>query len=293
MPPRRLFGAFLAAAFVVSLGVAFISAYLSPKCVRELRVWASQVRADVVTNIIQPGRFTAVERGLVFHIRERQPNGLLLGIFVDDQRDPNEESTFLADRGEIIEDEKGTYLVMDDGSVQRHRPDQRDPTIVHFDRYAFDLSRLSGGAQAGQYLVRELYLWQLAAPAPDDPVMRRDPAQFRAEFHDRVAAPLYPLAFAIIAFAYLGAPSTTRQSRVVAITSAVAAVAAMRVLGFISIIFGITAPAALVLQYVGFLTLGVLGLIAISRGVVIQPPTAIVNWLANALERLMRRYAAS
>ena len=38
-------------------------------------LWLTEVRADVVTNIVQPGRFTTVESGLTIHIRERLPNG--------------------------------------------------------------------------------------------------------------------------------------------------------------------------------------------------------------------------
>ena len=68
--------------------VALISAYVAPKGLRELRRWATEVRADLVTNIVQPGRFITIERGLTFHIRERRPNGQLLGIFVDDRAQP-------------------------------------------------------------------------------------------------------------------------------------------------------------------------------------------------------------
>src|SRR3954464_10840303 len=57
MSPWRLFLSFLAAAGVVSLMVGFISAYLAPKGLRELRNWIVEVRADLVTNIVQPGRF--------------------------------------------------------------------------------------------------------------------------------------------------------------------------------------------------------------------------------------------
>ena len=58
MPPRVLFRPFLAAGIAVSLLVALISAYLSPWGLRELRLWATEVRADLVGNVIQPGRFT-------------------------------------------------------------------------------------------------------------------------------------------------------------------------------------------------------------------------------------------
>ena len=37
---------------------------------------STEVRADLVANIVQPGRFTSIEHGLAFYIRERRPNGL-------------------------------------------------------------------------------------------------------------------------------------------------------------------------------------------------------------------------
>src|SRR5689334_4725449 len=147
MSPWLLFRPFFSSALVVSLLVAVLTAYVSPRCLRELRIWATEVRADLVTNIVQPGRFTTIEHGLTFHIRERRPNGQLLGIFVDDRRDPNEHSTFLAEQGEIVKNHNGTFLVLENGSVQRASTGQRDPTIVVFERYAFDLSRLTGGVQ--------------------------------------------------------------------------------------------------------------------------------------------------
>ncbi|MGA7609459.1 MAG: LptF/LptG family permease, partial [Xanthobacteraceae bacterium] len=54
MSPWLLFRAFFGAAVLVSVLVLFVSAYLSPECLRILRRWATEVRADVVANIVQP-----------------------------------------------------------------------------------------------------------------------------------------------------------------------------------------------------------------------------------------------
>jgi lipopolysaccharide export system permease protein len=300
MSPWRLFRAFFAAAIVVSVGVAILAAYVSPKCIRDLRRWAADVRADVVANIVQPGRFTTIERGLTFHIRERQTDGLLVGIFVDDLRDPNERATFLAEQGEIVKSDRGTFLVLENGSVQRHPTDQRDPTIVVFDRYAFDLSHFaggspetSGGGQELTYNVSERYVWELLAPNPRDASYTKDPGQFAAELNDRLAAPLYPLAFMVITYAYLGAPRTTRQSRGMSLAFAITGVALVRFAGFASTVFGVKFPPALALQYVALFTALGLGLSAISRGAIIEPPAFITNTVAMLTERLSRRFAPS
>jgi lipopolysaccharide export system permease protein len=287
--PWRLFVPFLLAALVVSFLVGLIGAYLGPKGLRELRTWAAQLRADLVTTIVKPGRFTTIERGLTFHIRERLPNGQLLGILIDDARDPKQRSTFLAERGEILETQSGTFLVLEAGSVQRREETRRDPVIVEFDRNAFDLSHFSSGAEGRSLTPRERYLWELTAPDPEDALFKAQPGAFRAELHDRLAAPLYPLAFAVLAYAFRGTPATTRQSRAFALGVAVAAVAALRFAGFGSTIFSAQNPSAIAFLYVSIVLGFAVGLLFIWRGMTVEPPKAITTMVAALSARFARQ----
>src|ERR1035438_8306 len=79
MSPWLLFRAFLAVAIVVSLLVTVISAYLSPKGMRMLRDWLTEVSADVVTNLVQPGRFVSIENGVTTRIRELTDRNSVVG----------------------------------------------------------------------------------------------------------------------------------------------------------------------------------------------------------------------
>jgi len=292
MSPWVLFRAFMAAALVVSLLVGAISAYFAPKGLRMLRDWLTEVRANVVSSIVQPGRFTPIENGVTIHIRERRPNGQLAGIFLDDRRNPNERITVLSENGELLDNDSGTYLVLQKGIVQRQETGQRDPAMVVFDRYAFDLSQFAGGAQSAKYSIRERYLWQLLFPDAKDPSYVEQPGQFRAELHDRLMAPLYPLAFVVIAYAYLGAPRTTRQSRTLSMLGAVGGVALLRLIGFASTVFGAAIPWVLALQYLTLAAAVGAGLYVIRRGLIIEPPAFISDWLAALTERLGRRFVA-
>jgi lipopolysaccharide export system permease protein len=291
MSPWVLFRAFLSVAVVVSILVTAISAYGAPKGLRMLRDWLTEVRANVVSTIVQPGRFTSIESGVTIHIRERRANGELVGIFLDDRRDPNERRTVLAENGELIDNDNGTFLVLQQGTVQRHELKERDPAMVKFDRYAFDLSQFSGGPQAVKYSIRERYLWQLLFPDPKDPFLLEQPGPVRAELHDRLIAPLYPLAFVVIAFAYLGAPRTTRQSRTLSMVGAVGGVGLLRLIGFTSTVFGATVPAMLVLQYVAVAAAVGGGLWIIRTGVILEPPAFLMNWIAMVTERISQRLA--
>jgi lipopolysaccharide export system permease protein len=293
MSPWVLFRAFMAVAIVVSIMVTAISAYFAPKGLRMLRDWLTEVRANVVSTIVQPGRFTSIEAGVTIHIRERRNNGQLVGIFLDDRRDPAERRTVLAENGELVDNDNGTFLVLQQGTVQRHEVKERDPAMVKFDRYAFDLSQFSGGPQAVKYSIRERYLWQLMFPDPKDPFLVEQPGPFRAELHDRLIAPLYPLAFVVIAFAYLGAPRTTRQSRTLSMVGAVGGVGVLRLIGFTSTVFGATVPIMLLLQYVAVAAAIGGGLFVIRRGVILEPPAFLMNWIAALAERISQRFATT
>ncbi|HEY5166638.1 MAG TPA: LPS export ABC transporter permease LptF [Pseudolabrys sp.] len=291
MSPWFLFRAFMSAAIVVSLIVCVVSAYFAPKGLRMLRDWLTEVRANVVSTIVQPGRFTSIENGVTIHIRERRNNGQLLGIFLDDRRNPNERITVLSEFGDLLDNDNGTFLVLQKGIVQRHELKERDPAMVVFDRYAFDLSQFAGGPQAVKYSIRERYLWQLLFPDPKDQFYIEQPGQFRAELHDRLVAPLYPIAFMVIAFAYLGAPRTTRQSRTLSMVGAIGGVALLRLIGFTSTVFGATVPWMLSLQYVAIVVAFAFGIIVIRRGLILEPPAFLTNWYAALTERLSRRLA--
>jgi lipopolysaccharide export system permease protein len=136
------------------------------------------------------------------------------------------------------------------------------------------------------------YLWQLFAPEPRDASSPQKRAEIRAEIFDRLMAPLYPLVFAVIAFAYLGAPRTTRESRTSAMAGAVGGILLVRLVGFTSTIVGVNYPAFLSVQFIvaGIATIG--GLYAIRRGVGIEPPAFVKGWL-NALSARISRHTAA
>jgi lipopolysaccharide export system permease protein len=213
-------------------------------------------------------------------------------LFLDDRRNPRDRATFLAEQGTIVKNESGTFLVLENGSVQRQEAGNRDPTMVLFDRYAFDLSKFASSPQTTQYGVREQFLWDLISPDPNDAIYKTQPGQYWAELHDRITAPVYPLAFVIIAYTYLGPPRTTRQSRGLSVASTIVAVSTVRLIGFAATVFSVHYAFAAIIQYLVLALATGLGLYAIGKGVVIEPPAFIAN-IANALAERMARRAAT
>ena len=287
--PFRLFRPFFYATCVVALMVAFIGAYLAPDGMRRIKQWDAEITADVLTNILQPGRFAQLDQNLTIRIRERLPGGVLGGIFVDDRRDPQERVTIIADHGTVLKNESGSYLVLEDGNLERFEVGKRDPALVAFGRYAFDMSKFSQSRDV-TLGIRERYLWELIWPKEDDPIYQQLSGQFRAELHDRFMAPIYPFAFAALTFAFLGAPRTTRQSRNFSIGSSVFAVFGLRMVGFACSVVTVKNPLAAVVQY--FMLFGGIGIgiWMILGGVVVEPPAALMEQINRNNERIARLF---
>jgi len=294
MRPWQIFRPFLYATIVVSLGVTFISAYLAPDGLRRLKRWDTEITADILSNILQPGRFTQLDANLTVRIRERRPGGQLVGIFVDDRRDPKERISIIAQHGTVLKNDKGSFLVLEDGNLQRFEAGKRDPALVAFGRYAFDMSKYASSSNQNiSYTVRERFLWELMFPPKDDPVYKKLPGQFRAELHDRLLAPIYPFVFVALTFAFLGAPRTTRQSRSFAMTSAVLAVTIVRIAGFACSVLAVSSPIAVIVQYSMLLFVAGISAWMIAGGKVIEAPVSVMEILTRWAARFNRPLATS
>jgi lipopolysaccharide export system permease protein len=277
---------------LVAVFVAYISAFLAPWLQRQMTQEIARVRTDVVSNIVRPGAFTSVDRGLIFHIREKRGENQFQGVFIDDTRTPDERITIVAEYGQIVNRGDSAFLIMRDGNIERRRAKERDPAIVVFDQYAFDLTRLTPAPQVNVGL-REKYIWELAFPAADDPVLKLSPSQFRVEFHERIYAPLYPLAFGIIAFAILGFPRTTRQSRAVSMFAVITAVAVLRLGGFAGTAIAVSTPAMLAVVYAMIALAIGLGSYVIWRGIPIDLDEKLnVGIMVRASVSVIERIAA-
>ena len=233
-PIWRIGAPLLALASLVSIGILLANVFLTPASMRALRDFVTQVRADLISQVLQPGRFSSPENGLTFHIRDRSLNGDLLGLLVHDERDDKQVMSYLAERGRIITNDEGSYLVMLDGYVHRYNAEDKDKNvqIVAFDQNMLDLSEFAPKDTTSKDVrPREMYFSDLVSPDMNDKATQRGYGQIRGELHDRLATPLYPLVFAFIAIALLGHARTTRESRWGQILTAFGIALGLRVAG--------------------------------------------------------------
>jgi lipopolysaccharide export system permease protein len=231
----RIGASLIALGSIVCIAILLANLFLTPASARLMRSFVAQVRTDLISQVLQPGRFSSPDNGLTFHIRDRTLNGDLLGLLVHDERDPKRVMSYLAERGRIITNADGAYLVMFDGNVQSFSAEDADQgaRIVGFDQYMLDLSEFDSADDSGKDLrPRERSLSELLYPNPNDGVVKHNPGQLRQELHDRFATPLYPLLFAFLAVAVLGHARTTRESRWAQILLAFGIAVGLRIVGF-------------------------------------------------------------
>jgi lipopolysaccharide export system permease protein len=232
MPPGRLLRPFFLLSILVMAFVAIISLWAMPTSFRSIRDLITKIRADVLTRIIREGQFTTLDQGFVFHYRERGPGGALMGIFIQDRRDAERINTYIAESGITVENGAQSFLILEKGSLQRQSKGDRDPAIVQFERYAIDLAQFGSEGIGAPLKPREWLTGELLRMDRSDKYVAANYGRFRAELHDRFTGPLYAIVMALIAFACLGQPRTTRQGRGYAIGLAIVLSAAVRAAGF-------------------------------------------------------------
>jgi lipopolysaccharide export system permease protein len=283
----------LVLATLVMFGVAASHHVVAPASLSGLRALVARVHADVIATLVQDGGFRSVEDGLTMHIRDKAPDGSFRDIFVSDDRDPDESLQYSASRGMLLERAGGSFLVLQDGDLIRENRLKNENNVVDFQTYALDLSQLGAPNAAALYRARERSTFYLLEPEPTDQFSQQHPQSVSAEIHDRTSAPLYTLAFALIAIAYLGRPRTNRQDRSFAVVAVVLICLALRTAGFAAVAQADAYPAAIVFMYaipIGGIAFGVYATMRDARlripGVVERAWDAAVR----AVEGVRRRF---
>lgn len=234
--PHRLTRPFIVLTVATALIVSWMTLSVMPAGFRALRDLITLIRADFVANVVKEGQFVALDSGVTFHYREKSGDALV-GIFMQDRRDVNQPSIYIAERGRTVDVDGNSFLMLERGTIQRENK-QDTTSIISFERYALNLSALSGdptgGAGEGDgdkviYKPRERSTWALLNQDQNEGYYKLQEGRFRAELHNRLSAPLYPIAFMLIAFAAIGEARTTRQGRAVSIQAAVLIVSATRI----------------------------------------------------------------
>ena len=116
----RLLAPYFVLGTMVFAAVLTANLFVLPPSERLFNDYISQIKADVLSQVLQPGEFTDLERGLTFHMRARDPeNSDLLGVVVRDEREATGTKTVVAERGQVWTDARPRP----DGPSRRPNPE--------------------------------------------------------------------------------------------------------------------------------------------------------------------------
>ena len=161
------------------------------------------LRSSATGVLLQEGQFTQIGRGLTAYVRARSPQGELLGLIVHDRRNPEKVITILAERGALVQGDDGLPTVlMFNGTREQVGAGSNRLSLLSFDNYAMQFADGSDSEDDRVRDARERSTRELFSVGQDQvtPVQFR---QFRVEGHTRFSAPLYHVAFALVAAAAL------------------------------------------------------------------------------------------
>ena len=196
----------LAKPALILAGIAFLilmslSAYFLPASNRAFKDMQFEIRNRFVSSLIQEGTFTTISDKLTIYIRSRDERGEVVGLLINDNREPHRPVTILAERGLFADTPAGSRIVMVNGNRQQFDPETRKLSLLTFDRYTLDLDSLHDAPIVRFREAQERFLDELFFPPADtDPALRLG---FIIEAHQRILIPLSALSFSVIPLACL------------------------------------------------------------------------------------------
>lgn len=291
LPVWELARPLLALALIVSVGVGLVNHEVQPWSLQKLKSLIVQMRADLLSKVIQPGLFSSPEPDLAFHIRARDLNGDLRGLIVSDRRKKEEDRVYLAEKAVITKQEQIAYLILSDGHILRRSNALSPPQIVEFDQYIVNLDDFDRQSGLGpiDFKPRERYLSQLLYPEKTSRYYQKFKGQFRAELHERFAAPLYPIAFVLIALAAVGQAQSTRENRTERLVIGFLLAVGLRLAGFATNTLVVKSGTMTFLMYLLPLGAIVLALASLKRGARPHSRYSIGDAIKDRLEPLLGR----
>ncbi|KXV34041.1 transporter [Gluconobacter thailandicus] len=173
-----------------------LTLWLAPVSYHAFHRYEFQIRNQMAAFLLQDGVFTKVSGDMTVYVRSRDANGLLHGVLVEDDRDPDAHTTILAERGTIVTVNDKPRVVLYNGSREEIDRHTGRLNVLTFGRNTIDLasSRQNNHEERD---AAEMPLHELFHPNPTE-VSERDRGKFAVEGWHRLTAPLTVLSFAMI-----------------------------------------------------------------------------------------------
>lgn len=198
---------------LVAAGMMMVMTHLLVPLSRETLISARATLSENITaRYLTEGQFSHPAPGVTLYIREISAEGELLDMFLSDERNPREHTTYTARKAFFVRGDTGPKLIMFEGMAQvldrgadgaAARLDQR-LSVTRFADFTFDIGSLLTSSAVPKRSSGEVSTMELLSPTPALEAETGDSAdELRFDGHYRFAEPLFTIAVTLVGFAAL------------------------------------------------------------------------------------------
>ena len=220
------------AAFVAVANL-ILNLWVQPLCFREMRTVLMGVKADIATTMIRPGEFTHPGPGLTVFAQSMAENGEIKNLVIDKANDKGGSTTYMAAEARIAKRNGAPVMILHAGSIQQFSK-AGVLNVLSFDENIQDLRPFLAIEGQVLYHPSDRYLHELFYPDLRGSWERANLKKLYSEGNNRLASPLYDLAFMALALAAVLGGAFSRLGYGTRIAVAGAAGVGVRVLGFVA-----------------------------------------------------------
>ena len=189
-------------ALSVSLLLALANIYVMnvgiPKAENAFNDLEWKVENNISHLMLREGEFTSLQSGLTVFVTAHEDDGSVSGILINDERNPKTKSTVSAEKGIIIQTDKGPRIVLINGSRQEINLQNNNFSSVNFEKYSVDFGLKETKARR-KNSVRVRSFSELIGALDDDSLPQTERYKWFIEGNKRITTPLLALVYALVA----------------------------------------------------------------------------------------------
>ncbi|MDE0539200.1 MAG: LptF/LptG family permease [Rhodospirillales bacterium] len=184
---------------LILTAVSYIFAFfLTPVSFQQFRELQFNSRYTFSHALLKEGEFNDFGNKFTIYVRERNGESDLRGVLVHDTTNPKEPVTYIAERGVLVEGEKGPRAVVFQGNHQKLDTETKKLSVLYFDRAPIELSGILKKPEVRYREARERGTLELINLKRSDLGNASDYGKFKAELHQRFVSPLMIMGFILV-----------------------------------------------------------------------------------------------
>ncbi len=221
--PALMLGALMAGLVLI------MNCYVGPLANRNMKRVRNEAQNEYTNILLRDGVFNTLGN-LTIYVRDRDTDGDLLGILIEDDQNASTPRTIVAKRGVMLDTEAGPKLTVYNG--ERQELDRATGKLTHldFDDYTIDLKFLDPTENDRWIEPTDRTLFELIGPSSDPRDAGWKP-YFHAEANARLAGGIFILDYTFIGLACLLVGEFDRRGQAKRIMRAILISVAIQMIG--------------------------------------------------------------